>query len=66
MTVRTDVRELTPEDPMAKALMVLIWAAIQNGTEDMTLLVPSLMLGPDKDSAIETGEWQVNLKRIGD
>jgi hypothetical protein len=64
------VHELEQGDPMSDAVACMVWFAIKGGVrregESMTIMVPSMVIGPTQETAQEAGEWEIKVTKIED
>lgn len=68
--ISVHAHELADDDVMTRAICVMLWKAIQGGVrspgESCTIMIPDLLVGPTRESAIQTGEWEIKMTKIGD
>lgn len=70
MKMTVDAHELGENDAVTRAIGILIWHAMKGGVteagETCTLMVPDILIGPSREQAIPTGEWEIVMKKVGD
>lgn len=68
--MRVDAIEMKEGCSFSDSLGKLIYFCIEGGArspgDKVTVIVPSMLVGRTRETAIDTGEWEVTLKKIGD
>lgn len=64
------VEDMDDKDPFSQAVAALIWKAWKGGVradgENMVIMTSHFEMGPTPEEVIDTGDWEIRVKKVSD
>ena len=68
--IKTDCHEMGEDDHFSHCIAVMLYWAIKGGVrsdgDTVTMIVPSINIGTSRETAFESGEFEIKITKIGD